>query len=151
MKKGFTLTEVLAVIVILGIVLGLGVGTYSSYLSKSRNKAYKIAENSMKNAATSAITDCLTGNGKNRDFCTKHDVLANGYDHEVILLGELLDDDYINAIRDPNNTDEFCNTGSVEENGSYVYIVNNTNNGNVNFDYKVCLKCGNYTSEDCLD
>jgi len=152
-KNAFTLMEVLAVIVILGILVGLAVSGYSNYVVKSRNKSYNIAENSLKDAATSAITDCLTENGKNREFCKTHDVLANQYEHEIVLLEELINDDYMDAIRDPYDTEKFCNTGSMEEDGSYVYIINKTNTDNVNnidFNYKVCLKCGNYKSKDCL-
>ena len=147
-KKGFTLVEMLAVIVILGIIIGLAVSGYSKYVTSSRDKSYNIAEKSMKAAAIDAIADCLTGEGEKRDFCQNHDLVENQYDYELIYLKELMNDDYMDAIRDPYNTDKLCS----EE--SYVYIANKADTNQVNnadFDYKVCLICGNYKSKDCKD
>ena len=41
-KGGFTLVELLAVIVILGILVTIGVVVTSRYLTESRKKSYKI-------------------------------------------------------------------------------------------------------------
>ena len=147
-NKGFTLIELLAVIVILAIVLGIAVGGYQKYLVSSRNKSYNIAENSMKNSAMSAISDCLTGNGKNREFCENHEVPEDQYDYELIYLSELTNDDYINPIKDPYNTDKLCSEQS------YVYMRNKSDTeteNNSDIEYKVCLICSNYKSKDCLD
>ena len=46
----FTLIELLAVVVILGILLGIGTGVYMSYVADSSDRSYNIAENSFKDA-----------------------------------------------------------------------------------------------------
>ena len=148
-KKGFTLVEMLAVIIILGVLLGLGVSAYSKYLTSSRKKSYQIAESSMKSSTADAITNCLTGEGKNREFCKNHDLVENQYEYELVYLKELINDDYIDAIRDPSDTNLLCDSEQ-----SYVYITNKEDTNQVNngeFDYKVCLICSKYKSEDCLD
>lgn len=147
-KKGFTLIELLAVIIIFGIIIGLSVSAYSKYLVSSRNKSYKIAENSMKTAATEVILDCLNGNDNNYDICNNRNLLENQFDNETIKLSELITYDYINAIRDPSDTDLLC------DDNSYVYVINKSDTNKVNnadLEYKVCLICGNYKSKDCID
>ena len=148
-KNGFTLVEMLAVIIILGVLLGLGVSAYSRYLASSRRKSYEIAENSMKSATIDAVTNCLTGEGKDREFCQKHHLVENQYEYELVYLKELIDGDYIDAIRDPSDTNLVCDSEQ-----SYVYITNKEDTNQVNngeFDYKVCLICSKYKSEDCLE
>ena len=147
-KKGFTLIEMLAVIIIFGVIIGIGVTSYSKYLTSSRKKSYNIAENSMKAAATDAIADCLTGNGKDREFCKNHNLVDDQYEYELVYLNELVNDDYMDSIRDPYNTDLLCSEDS------YVYITNKADTNqvnNANFDYKVCLICSKYKSEACLE
>ena len=113
----------------------------------SKNKSYNIAENSLKSAATDAVSDCITGNGKNREFCDNHNVLEEEYEYNLVYLDELIKDDYMDAIRNPYDTDTLCS------NKSYVYISDRTKEGqtNKNLEYKVCLICGDYKSKDCLD
>ena len=43
-KKGFTLVELLATIVILGVLSTIGITSTSKYLTQSRKKSYKIKE-----------------------------------------------------------------------------------------------------------
>ena len=146
-KKGFTLIELLAVIIIFGIIIGIAVTGYSKYVISSKNKSYSIAENSLKSAATDAVSDCMTGNGKNREFCDNHNVLEEEYEYNLVYLDELIKDDYMDAIRNPYDTDTLCSDKS------YVYISDRTKEGqtNKNLEYKVCLICGDYKSKDCLD
>ena len=148
-KKGFTLIEMLAVIIIFGVIIGLGVAAYSKYITGSRNKSYNIAEASMKTAAIDAIADCITGEGKDRAFCQNHDLVENQYEYELVYLNELVNDDYMDEIRDPYNTDLLCDSDK-----SYVYITNKADTNEVNnadFNYEVCLVCSNYKSKACLD
>ena len=90
-KKGFTLIELLAVIIIFGIIIGIAVTGYSKYVISSKNKSYNIAENSLKSAATDAVSDCITGNGKNREFCDNHNVLEEEYEYNLVYLDELIE------------------------------------------------------------
>ncbi len=145
-NKGFTLIEMLAIVVILGVLMGIGIMTYSSYVGKTKNKAYDLAEESMRNSAMSAIADCLTGGS--RDFCAAHTIPEDQYTYEVIKLKELIDDEYIDEIKDPYNTDKICDSSL-----SYVYLSNKKDyaaENNLDLTYKVCLICSKYKSKDCL-
>ena len=76
----FTLIELLAVIVILGILLGIGVGVYLSYANDSSDRSYNIAENSFKDATMAAMENCMAGGATGSTFCTNHNVPQNQYD-----------------------------------------------------------------------
>ena len=51
MKKGFTLVELLSVIVILGILASIAIPTINTAINSSRNKAYNEQINTIQNAA----------------------------------------------------------------------------------------------------
>ena len=40
-KKGFTLTELLAVIVLIGVILAIAVPSYQSYVTRTRKEVLK--------------------------------------------------------------------------------------------------------------
>lgn len=54
-NKGFTLIELLAVIIILGIVSVIGATTVLPYMSKSREKAFRIEATEVVNSAQEAV------------------------------------------------------------------------------------------------
>ena len=69
-QKGFTLIEMLAVVILLAILMAIAVGSYYSYIKKSRDDSFKIAENTIQNDVKNAYADCLS-NSKN-EFCINH-------------------------------------------------------------------------------
>lgn len=143
----FTLIELLAVIVILGILLGIGTGIYLSYLKNSTDRSYNIAENSFKDATMAAMENCMSGGATGSSFCANHNVPQNQYDFELVYLRELIDHDYIDPIKNPEDTDEFCDPDK-----SYVYVSNRADmETSLNYDlyYKICLVCGDRKSEYC--
>ena len=143
----FTLIELLAVIVILGILLGIGTGVYLFYVSDSSDRSYNIAENSFVNATMAAMENCMAGGATGSTFCTNHNVPQNQYDFELVYLRELIENDYIDPIKNPDNTDEFCDADNA-----YVYLSNRADmETSLNYDlyYKVCLVCGDRRSEYC--
>ena len=143
----FTLIELLAVIVILGILLGIGTGVYLFYVSDSSNRSYNIAENSFVNATMAAMENCMAGGATGSTFCANHNVPQNQYDFELVYLRELIANDYIDPIKNPDDTDEFCDADN-----SYVYVSNRADmETSLNYDlyYKVCLVCGDRRSEYC--
>ena len=149
-KKGFTLIELLAVVVILSIILAIAVPAYRSYMSKSKDKAFKNAENALKTSASDALAHCITNPiGDGKEYCKSHKPPDNQYEYDVSTGEELVKYNYIDPIADPYNPGKYCDMSK-----SYVYVSNKSDiNDEDNFDlvYKVCLVCGNKKSEDCRD
>ena len=144
-KKAFTLIEMLAVILILGLLVTISTGIYNEYLSSSRLKSYRLSEESFVNSVKEAYLDC-SSNHPNNDFCTNHKQLSKPGEVATIYLNELVIDDYIDAIKNPYNTDEVCDLKN-----SYVIAKNSndTNLINIDISYTVCLICGQHKSETC--
>lgn len=147
-KKAFTLIELLGVILLLGIIISIAVGSYSVYLNNSKNKAFKIAESSFITATKDAYADCVSNN-RNNEFCSNHKELNTEYEYELIYLKELVDDNYIEKIKNPYDTEQFCDIDK-----SYVYVSSKNNteeSNNSDIVYKACLVCGDHKSVNCLD
>ena len=60
-KTAFTLIELLAVIVILGVLALITVPIVSNYISDSRQKTYTAHETTMAEAAKSYTVECING------------------------------------------------------------------------------------------
>lgn len=137
-QKGFTLIEMLAVVILLAILMVIAVGSYYSYIKKSRDDSFKIAENTIQNDVKNAYADCLS-NSKN-EFCINHS--GYGEKNDKIYLKELIDAGYSEQIKNPYDTNSFCDIDS-----SYVTVIgNNTNNDST---YLTCLVCGDKKSDTC--
>ena len=137
-QKGFTLIEMLAVVILLAILMAIAVGSYYSYIKKSRDDSFKIAENTIQNDVKNAYADCLS-NSKN-EFCINHS--GYGEKNDKIYLKELIDAGYSEQIKNPYDTNSFCDTSA-----SYVTVIgNNTDN---NASYLTCLVCGDKKSDSC--
>ena len=149
-EYGFTLVELLTAIVILAVLLGLAIPAYSVYVHSSKNRAYKTAEDSLRIAASDALTHCMTApTDEMITFCSVHDAPSNQYEYDVMTGSDLIKFNYIDPIMDPEDTSKTCDMDK-----SYVYISNKANTeeeNNNEFVYKVCLICGNKKSKDCRD
>lgn len=135
-RKGFTLTELLAVIVILGIIGMIAAVSYSAYVDSSKKDAYEDAEKSMKAATESMYTYCSAQNS-NASFCKTY---PDYNQTETTTLEELINAGFMSRVADVSNKGTYC-TG-------YVAVTNNSTN-NVSLEYKVCLKCSGYQSSGC--
>lgn len=120
-KKGFSLIELISVIVILAIIMSIGVLSYNSILNNTKNKSYKTYEGTMQGGAMMYIID----NGVPND--------------NKITLQQLLDDNRVDYFNDPNSDSKCLN--------SYVEIIKNGSNSDLS--YKVCLICPTYKSNGC--
>lgn len=137
-QKGFTLIEMLAVVILLAILMAIAVGSYYSYIKKSRDDSFKIAENTIQNDVKNAYADCLS-NSKS-EFCINHS--GYGEKNDKIYLKELIDAGYSEQIKNPYDTNSFCDASA-----SYVTVIgNNTDN---NSSYLTCLVCGDKKSNSC--
>ncbi len=133
-KKGFTLAELLAVIVVLAIVSTLAVISVNRVVESGKKGVYQNLETSLK------------GGTENYFIAnTSHLPAVNG--NKSITYTELLKGNYIDEFEDPKGGD--CSS-------SYV-IVSRTMDKGVNFtlNYKSCVICkdnaGNihYKTEGC--
>ncbi len=132
-KKGFTMIELMATITLLGIMLTLAVVSVSKYLSKARNTVYRDYEDTLKNATTNYF---LNHTGLLPEIND-----ANG---TKVLATTLIDEGYLENMKDPKNNSFNCN------NNSYVIVTRKDNVGfNMDLEYKVCLVCSKYKSSSC--
>lgn len=144
-KKGFTLIEVLAVIVLIGVISMIAVTSYSQYITKSKRTAYETAENSMKEAAEGMFTDCM-GSNSDRAVC---DLFRTPRPDQSVMipLSSLIENGYIPKVSDPDKQGEFCS-----EDRSYVLAYGldpEVDSSNINMGYKTCLSCSNYETNSC--
>lgn len=140
-QKAFTLMELLAVVILLAILAAIATGAYYNHLSKSRQKSFEMAEKTLVNDVKNAYADCLSG--ANNNFCNSHPDF--GYQNETIYLKELISTGYSERIKNPYNTDSYC-----DEDLSYIKVTsNNTNANNHDISYQVCLVCGDNRSSTC--
>lgn len=124
-NKGFTLVELLAVIVIIALIGGLGLVAYNSIIRQSEIRVYEAYENTM-HAETIELLS------KHVELIPKKGIPTKYY----------LSDIKIDPINNPRNRDDYCNS-------SYVEVTRNiTDSGLDTFTYKVCLICLNYNSDE---
>ena len=146
-NKGFTLVELLAVVMILGAIMAMASLSYTSYLKRSRDKSFDLAVNSMEDAAQSALQDCETGASNDTDtglptgFCISHSGIPEVGETVTINLSELVNYHYIDQIMSPYNTKEKC-TGRVQVRRSTVNASVDSSNFELVFP-NTCLRCGN--------
>lgn|SRR5690606_3148109 len=121
-EKGLTLVELLAVVVILGIISAIAIPSIGGLINNSKKDAHIANAQQMVNSAKLALTaDELPSGGK-------------------ITLNTLINDGYIEDMKDPSGTGS-----NPKYNKTDSYVIINVDEGNgtsssVNYTYKVQLK-----------
>ena len=112
-KKGFTIVEILAVIVILGILVGIAAPAVLKYIGRSSQQSYDIMAKSAKEGVESYLLDHPSSSGSLR-------------------IKQLIEDDYLEKTVDPEDQGEFCDgyvkynlvNGDDETLDQYAFTVN---------------------------
>lgn len=125
MNKGFTLVELLAVIVILALISGVGIISFSSITQKSENDYYVSLVSNLQLIAS----DYYSNNRSQRPGINNGDYVCSR-----VSLEELVNNKYIENVN--NSKGESCDLDN-----SYVYIKRNDDK---QYEYKVLLVCGDY-------
>ncbi len=135
-KNAFTLTELIATIVILGVVTLIAVPSYKAIVSKSREKLYQSYEAKMKDAAGAFVANCI-----NKNICDDNKNISYYERNSAgIKLTDLVTYDYIENLKNPEKSGSVCQ--------GYVNIQTVGNTGEYN--YKACLQCEDaYETSGC--
>ncbi|MBE6147656.1 MAG: type II secretion system protein, partial [Firmicutes bacterium] len=94
--------EIIVVFTVLAIILGIASFGIFRFINKGQSTAYNIAENTLQDAASAAFSDCITGTTNN--FCSKYNLPQNKYDYELVYLDDLIESEYVDPIKDPNDS-----------------------------------------------
>lgn len=98
-KRGFTMIELLAVIIILGILVTMAVVSVSGVMNSSYDTTYDTFETSMEEAATSYLLD-HTGEIPNEGEVAR------------LSAAMLVEEGYLDYMEDPRNEAENCQDDS---------------------------------------
>lgn len=131
-KNAFTLVEIIAAVIVMGIIAIIAVPSVIRYINDSTETTFLSYENSMRDAARNHVIKCISENDPD---C----LLPEQGEKKLVYLSDLVNSGYIDDMKDPNS-DNFC-----ESEISYVEI---TNSGEADFKYTACLYCGKYKTED---
>lgn len=118
-KKGFSFVEILAVIVIMGILSGIGFGAYTRYRNKSLENTYKLFSENV----ASAAEEYFMSNSKETS----------------VSLTTLVSEGYLESNVDPNSNNSLC-TGTVTATSS-----GSSDAAIPLFTFKVNLNCSKYS------
>ncbi len=130
-KKGFTMVELLAVIVILAVLSTVGLVSVNQYMTQARQASYTDYEKTLKGSTENALV--------------QNSRLIPATNEKVVIDGRwLFCHGYIKVLKDPKNSGRDCG----EE--SYVIVSRGADiSFNMNLEYQVCLKCGHYQTAAC--
>ncbi len=120
-NKGFTILELLAVIVVLGLLMMAGMYTVNNLNSQSKDKYYETMENTLKIAGNDYFND----NRADRPVD----------DYNFVSMDTLIDHEYMDELKE-YQTNNKCDNHT----GVFIYNSGATNQ------YEVCLICGEYRS-----
>ena len=144
-KRGFTVMELLSVIVILGIILMIAIPAYMGSVNDARAAAFEAGESAMESSANNLIIDCQEGFGRDNN-CTTYALPKVGESIKIPLY-VLVEGNCMDEIQDPMHQGKPCDTQK-----SYVIVKNEVppaGSSALNLIYQPCLYCGEYRTNGC--
>lgn len=128
--RGFSLVELLGVIVILGVLSGVAIIAVSRHLNNSKDKSYQIMEESVYVAAQNYVLDSIDKFSGNK----------------TVKIEKLVEDGYLDSLIDPAKKDGSECGGTVE------ITSRDTVSGEIGeLEYTVKLVCSMYVSGGSAD
>ena len=141
-NKGFTLVELLGVIVVLAIISGIATLAITNYIGNSKEKVYRNYVATLKTTVEDYLID---------DFAKNGNLLPNVGGSRTFTLNDLINAKVIEELKDPNG-------GTCNQTTTIVTVkrdVDTDINFNLTYDVyldcpKATLICANYTNaNDC--
>ena len=134
-KKGFTLVELLAVIVIIALLSSIAALSYTAFVNSTKDRVYKTYEATMKSAAEMYLID------------NPGEIPAGGK-RKCLYLNDLLSNNDIDPIKNPDDSNDNCSS-VIDDDDSYILIERGEHirddEGEIenyfNLTYKVYLRC----------
>lgn len=125
-RKGFSLVELLAVIVILGVIMSIAVPATTKYLSRSQNTVYNSMYNALYDAASEYVVNInpllvdhqsatykrCTNNITCTDTVTKNGVCLPSSQYLYLRASYLVNEGYLEELTDPADRMTKCNDNS---------------------------------------
>lgn len=147
-QKGFTLVELMGVILILGIVLLIAIPAVTKFLGKSKNQYYETTIDNIESATEEFLMDYDELVPPAKDGGTVYETSVTEF-----YLKNLVDLKYLDSVEDPN-THASCDEDSYVVVTNTGYDAQYSSDGEVlqganqNLEIDVCLKCGDETIND---
>lgn len=137
-KNGFTLVELMAVIVIIALLMGIGTFSYIHFIEHGRERTFLSYQDTMH--ATAA------------NYYMKNP-LPNNNTEEYLYLNDLVNNGYIDIINNPSNNNDKC-ISTEHSLDSYILVKRkdreikdkngNTINTMISLTYTVKLNCQDF-------
>lgn len=136
-KKGFTLTELLAVIVLIGVILAIAVPSYQSYVTRTRKEVLKSYQANIIDAANQYAAECIVKN-----------TLVENFDQNI--WKDLNFKNKAAIEKDYDAIEVYIEAGKSKASDLYCIRIKSTKNNSI--DYKTCLgNDGASTSEITIE
>lgn len=128
-RKGFTLIELVATVVVLAVVLGIGSYAITGVIQRTKEKNYELLVSEIKTAIEDQYMECKYSN-TGAVSCPEE--TATGYE---ITLNTLVTNGYLKANGDNGNLINPKNDANINEcvvtysyaNGKFTYVYDTTN------------------------
>lgn len=134
-KNGFTLVELLSVMILIAIISSIGAILITDLLKKSKKDTYKMIEKNIQTATQTYLAD-------NTSLIPP--ITTPNLSSVTITLDTLITNDYMPPVSDPDKKSSNC-----DANLTTIKVTRNNNTENVDLTYKVCLVCAHYKTKGC--